>query len=149
MLQVTGLTLQSVGLSEVVIGETWRVSVSFKYVVPNNITVTLQACPYTYLVGILNRVDSCCGQSNINLVATATTLPKEATVDIYFTPKGEGGIADGTYGLIVEILGTDAEAHIDDYIIVSGNPPSIWEMIGPLLIMGLMVGMMAMMKEGF
>ena len=140
-------TLEDTGVREITVGETWRVYVSFKYVVPENMTVTLRACPYSRVLGILNRVDGCCSQTDIDLMATATPLLKEASVDITFKPESEGGIADGTYGLIAEIVGTGAEEHIDDCIIVSGNPPGTWEMI-PSLMLVMMMGMTMNTMEG-
>ncbi len=147
MIQITELTLGDIGVHEVIVGETWRVYVSFKYIVPENMTLTLRACPYRRVLGILNRVDGCCGQTELDLATTATPLLKEASVDISFRPDSEGGIADGTYGLIAEIVGTDAEEHIDDCIIVSGNPPGIWEMV-PALMIVMMTGMMMNVMEG-
>lgn len=147
MVRIMEFTLEASGVHQVTVGETWRVHVSFKYVVPENTTITLRACPYRRTLGILNRVDGCCGQADIGLDATATPVVKEASVDIAFKSESEGGVADGSYGLIAEIVGTDAEEHIDDCIIVSGNPPSVWEMI-PALMVVMMMGLMTNATEG-
>lgn len=150
MVQISELTLQDIGTYQVQIGETWRVYTSFKYAVPMDMTVTLRAGAYRRLLGVLNRVEGCRGVTNISLTKTATPTLKEATVDICFRLESEGGIGDGTYGLIAEILETDAEVHIDDCIVVSGNPPappSIWEMIPMLILVMVMSMMMNIMKD--
>ena len=136
------------------VGDTLEISVSFKYTVAENTMVSLRACPYQYKVGILDRIGGSCGENpEVELEATLTPKTKETTVDMPIVPSAEGGIEDGTYGLIAEILGTDAEDHIDDCLVISGNPPSMMAMVGPLLVIGLMVGMVSMMapmmKEGF
>ena len=154
MLRTVSLAeLASGQVIELSVGDTLRISVSFKYVVAEDTTVTLRACPYQYTVGVLDRIGGSCGEADIELERSTTAKLKEATVDMPIVPAAEGGIANGTYGLIAEILGTDAEDHIDDCLIISGNPVSMMEMVGPLLVIGLMaamVGMMApMMEEGF
>lgn len=139
---------------ELSVGDTLEVSVSFKYTVAENTMVTLRACPYQYTVGVLDRIGGSCGENReVELEATLTPKTKEAVVEMPIVPASEGGIENGTYGLIAEVLGTDAEDHIDDCLVISGNPPSMMEMIGPILVLGLMAGMMSMMapmmQEGF
>lgn len=135
------------------VGDILRVTVGFKYTAAEDTVITLRACPYHYVVGVLNRVGGSCSETDIELERAATTTLKETTVDMPIVPAAEGGVSDGTYGLIVEILGTDVEDHIDDCLVIGGNPTGMMEMIGPLLVLGLMAGMVAMMapmmKEGF
>ncbi len=138
---------------ELAVGDILQVWVSFKYVVAEDTIVTLRACPYHYASSVLDRIGSSCGEADIELERSTTAKLKEAAVDMPIVPAAEGGIENGTYGLIAEILGTDAEDHIDDCLVISGNPAGMMEMIGPLLVIGLMMGMMSimtpMMKEGF
>ena len=135
---------------ELAVGDILQVWVSFKYVVAEDTIVTLRACPYA---GLFGRVGGSCGEADIELERSTTAKLKEAAVDMPIVPAAEGGIENGTYGLIAEILGTDAEDHIDDCLVISGNPAGMMEMVGPLLVIGLMMGMMSMMtpmvKEGF
>jgi len=136
------------------VGDTLEISVSFKYTVAENTMVTLRACPYQYTLGVLDRIGGSCGENpDVELEATLTPKTKETTVEMPIVPAAEGGIEDGTYGLIVEILGTDAEDHIDDCLVISGNPTSMMAMVGPLLALGLLAGMVSMMtpmmEEGF
>jgi hypothetical protein len=128
-------------------GDTLWVSVSFKYTVAEAVTVTLRACPYQYKAGVLDRIGGSCGSAEISLEATLTPKTREATVAMPIVPASQGGIADGTYGLIVEIEGTDVEQHIDDCLVITGNPASVWDMI-PMMLVVMMMGMiMPMMEE--
>jgi hypothetical protein len=149
MVQIIEFNLQQIPVTQVAVGETWRVYVSFKYTAPQDMTITLQASPFTRILGVLNRVESCRGTTQVSLPASLTPLAKEEYVDIYFIPKDEGGIDNGTYGLIAEIPGTDAWAAIDDCIIVSGNPAGIdiSSMLSMVMVM-MMMGMMMPMMEG-
>jgi hypothetical protein len=128
------------------VGDTLRVSVGFKYVVAEDTIVTLRACPYQYTLGILDRIGSCCGEADIELERTTTAKLKEATVDVPIIAAAEGGIEDGTYGLIAEIPGSDTEDKIDDCLVISGNPAGITDML-PMLMVVMMMGMMMPMME--
>jgi len=132
---------------ELSVGDTLRVAVSFKYTAAEATIATLRACPYSYTMGILNRVGGSCGEADIELERATTFTLKEATVDMPIMPAAEGGVSDGTYGLIAEILGTDVEHHIDDCLVISGNPAGIADII-PMLMVVMMMGMiMPMMEE--
>ncbi len=141
------LSLGTIPATSVTVGETWRVYVSFKYTSPGKTAVTLQAAPYTRVLGVINRVDACLSQVNVDLEPALTPAPKEAAVDIYFKPQAQGGIADGTYGLIAEVPGKAADA-IDDCLVVAGNPaaPNMTNIFG-LLVMVMMMGMVTPMME--
>lgn len=127
------------------VGDVVRVTVGFSYTVGQDITVTLRACPYQYILGVLDEIGSCCGEVNITLPKAVTLATKTEMVDFYLKPVAEGGIEDGTYGLKVEILGADVEAKLDDVLVISGNPVGIMGMIGPLLTLGVLMMMMPML----
>lgn len=129
------------------VGETLRVTVSFKYTVAEDTIVTLRACPYQYRLGILDRIEGSCGEADIELGRSTTLKLVEATVDMPVVPAAEGGVADGTYGLIVEILGTTVEAHIDDCLVISGNPAGITDMLSMVMVVMMMGMMLPMMEE--
>jgi hypothetical protein len=131
------------------VGDTIRVSASFKYTVGVDTTVTVQAGPYQYKLGVLDRIGSCFGSTDVSLPKAVTPTEKQFTVDFKLVPKADGGIDNGTYGLIVEIPGTDLNAKQDGVLIVTGNPAStsIWDMI-PMLVMVMMLGMIMPMMSG-
>jgi len=129
------------------IGDTIRVTASFLYTVGADTSVTVQAGPYQYKLGILDRIGSCFGSTEVSLPKATTPTEKQFTIDFILLPSAQGGIKDGTYGLIVEIPGTDFNAKQDGVLVVTGNPASIWDMI-PMLVMVMMLGMiMPMMEE--
>jgi hypothetical protein len=124
--------------------DTLRISLSFKYTAAEATIVTLRACPYHYVAGVIDRIGGSCSETDLELERATTSTLKEATVDMPIVPASEGGVADVTYGLIVEILGTSMEDHIDDCLVISGNPAGgagIMDMI-PVLMMVMMMGMM-------
>jgi len=132
------------------VGDTLRVTVGFKYTAAEATIVTLRACPYHYTMGVLDRIGGSCGEADIELERSTVLKLKEATVDMPVVAAAEGGVSDGTYGLIAEILGTDVEYHIDDCLVISGNPTldgGLMDMI-PMLMVVMMMGMiMPMMEE--
>ncbi len=146
MVQPLVSTLELIGGPfEVEIGETWRVGVTFNYLVLREVTIVLKASPFTRITGILNRVDSLSAQVEVTLPPVTELTPVEMTIEMPFFGSSDGGIRDGTYGLIVEILGTGADAKEDNAIIVSGNPPGLLSLIPSLvtvMIMGMMMNMM-------
>lgn len=136
------------------VGDTVRVTVSFKYTVGVNKTVRLLAGPYyTNLFG-KHLVDQCVGDADVALVPASTPAEQTATVDFILIPKATGGIDDGTYGLRVWIEDTNALAEQDNVIIVTGNPSSsdmfssIMPMIMMLMMMGMIMPMTQQMGEG-
>lgn len=151
MVEINALSIVALGSSyEIVVGETWRVTVVLIYTSPEATTVTLSGCPYQYRLGILDRINSCCGHTTINLEQTFTPVEKTASVDMHFIPGSDGGIGDGTYGLMAEVDGATVKQ--DGVLIVSGNPAGMFETIGmliPMLIIVMMMGMiMPLMEEG-
>lgn len=132
----------------VVVGETIRIFFAFKYKMPERTDAAIWASLYKYTVGILDRQGKAQTKGTITLDETTEWKDYQGYIDIVV-----GSVPAGTYGLIVELPGRkDAEAKIDDCIEVTAAP-SIWEMIGPLLVLGLMVGLVSMMapmmEEGF
>jgi len=133
------------------VGDTIRVTVSFKYAVGVNTTVRLLAGPYYINIFGKHVVSTCVGRVDISLVAVSTPTPQTAEVDFLLVPKANGGIDNGTYGLRVWIEGTNAVAEQDNVIIVSGNPTGTFDMSGilPMVMMLMMLGMvMPMVTEG-
>jgi len=133
------------------VGDTIRVTVSFKYAVGVNTTVRLLAGPYYINIFGKHVVSTCVGRVDISLVAVSTPTPQTAEVDFLLVPKANGGIDNGTYGLRVWIEGTNAVAEQDNVIIVSGNPTGGFDISGvlPMVMMLMMLGMvMPMVTEG-
>jgi len=127
------------------IGDTVRVTASFKYTVGADTSVTVQAGPYHYIAGILDRIGSCFGSITVDLPMALTLTEKQFTID--FTLKAEDGIQAGTYGLIVEIPGTEFSVKQDSVLIIAGAP-GITDIL-PMLMAVMMMGMIVpMMEEG-
>jgi hypothetical protein len=129
------------------VGDTLRITVSFKYTVAQDTIVTLRACPYQYKLGVLDRIGGSCGEADIELERSTTLKLKEATVDMPIVPAAEGGIANGTYGLIVEILGTGVEAHIDGCLVIAGNPAGVSDILSMAMVVMMMGMIMPVMEE--
>ena len=133
------------------VGDTVRVTVSFKYVVGINTTVKLSAGPYYTNIFGKHMVTPCVGEAEVSLMTASTPTPQTASVDFILIPKANGGIDNGTYGLRVWIEGTNAVAEQDNVIIVSGNPGGVTDMFSammPMLMMFLMIGMVMPMIQG-
>lgn len=135
-------------LLPITVGETVRVYYAFKYKMPQTAGVRIWASLYNYTLGVLNRQEAAQTKQTITLEKALELKDYQGEIDILV-----GQVSAGTYGLICELPDyAGAEHHIDDCIEVPAAP-SVWEMIGPLLMLGLMammVSMMApMMEEGF
>jgi hypothetical protein len=131
------------------VGDTVRVTVSFKYTVGVNKTVKLSTGPYyTNLFG-KHLVDQCVGDADIALVPASTPAAQTATVDFILIPKANGGIDNGTYGLRVWIEDTNAVAEQDNVIIVSGNSSGgdMFTSMMPMIMMLMMMGMIMPMTQ--
>jgi hypothetical protein len=131
------------------VGETVRVTVSFKYAVGVNTTAKIFAGPYYTNIFGKHMVDSCVGRVDVSLAATGTPTPQTADIDFVLVPGAQGGISDGTYGLRVWVEGTNAVAEQDNIIIVSGNPTGGFDLSGmmPMLMMVMMLGMVMPMAQ--
>jgi hypothetical protein len=147
-----GITLAPMALEPTTfnVGDTVRVSASFKYTVGVNKTVRLFAGPYyTNLLG-KHLVDQCVGDADVALVPSSTPAAQTATVDFILIPKANSGIENGTYGLRVWIEDTNALAEQDDVIIVTGNPGGSTDMFSsmmPMIMMMMMMGMIMPMTQ--
>ena len=139
------------------VGDTVRVTVSFKYVVGVNTTLKLLAGPYYTNIFGKHMVNSCVGQTDVSLTVATTPTPQTTTVDFILIPKANGGIENGTYGLRVWVEDTNALAEQDNVIIVSGNPSggggldiftSMMPMLMMLMMLGMVMPMVQQMSEG-
>ncbi len=134
------------------VGETIRVFFTFRGRVPQDTEVRVWASVYHYVLGILNREEKAQNKGTTILEGTVEFKDYERAADITI-----GDIGSGLYGIIVELKdykdaeGNPIEDKIDNCLEIT-KVPSIWDMLGPLLMIGLMVGMVAiispMMKEG-
>jgi hypothetical protein len=131
------------------VGDTVRVTVSFKYVVGINTTVKLFAGPYYTNIFGKHMVAPCVGEAEVSLMAASTPTPQTASVDFILIPKANGGIENGTYGLRVWIEGTNAVAEQDNVLIVSGNVGGgdVFSGMMPMLMMVMMLGMVMPMVQ--
>jgi len=126
------------------VGETLRVIVEFDYTVSVDTSMALRVYPYQYTVGVLDRIGSCGGEYTADLPAALTSTHQEVQVDCLMKPAKEGGIANGTYGIIAEVPGTSASFKIDDALVITGNPEDWTDLLAPMLALmalTMMVGM--------
>lgn len=124
-------------------GETLKVFYAFNYKVAETVSVEIWASLYTYTAGILDRLPLAQTKQTIVLEKALTFQPYEGEIDITI-----GDISSGTYGLICEVPAYDVEDHIDECIEVIA-PPSMMEMMGPILVIGLMAAMVGMMPKEY
>ena len=124
-----------------VVGDTIRVTFAFKYTVGADTTITIQAVPYQYRLGILDRIGSSAGHKELRLARASEPVEVQESVD--FTLQE---IAPGTYGLLVEVPGTTYGAKADDVLIVT-EAPSPWTGMMGMMAMVMMLGMVAPMVE--
>ncbi|GAH98039.1 unnamed protein product [marine sediment metagenome] len=129
----------------IAVGDTIRVFHSFSYKLPEAGDVEIWASLYKYTLGILNREGKAQTKQTVTLEKALDWKDYSGEIDILV-----GDIDAGTYGLICELPDYDVDDSIDDCLEVAAVP-GIMDMIGPLLVIGLMaimVPMMApMMKE--
>ncbi|GAI07198.1 unnamed protein product, partial [marine sediment metagenome] len=127
-------------------GDTIRLFYAFKYKMPETTGVKIWASLYNYTLGILNRQEKAQTKQTITLEKALEWKDYPGEIDIVI-----GEISSGTYGLICELPDHDLEERIDNCLEVAAVP-SVFEMIGPLLVLGLMAGIVSMMaptmKEG-
>ena len=122
--------------------------------VPKDTEVEIWASVYHYALGFLNKQEKAQTKGTTILEGTVEIKDYERAIDINI---GEIVPGSGLYGLIVELRhyedaeGNPIEAKIPDCFEFTATP-SIWDMLPSLLMLGLMVGMVAlispMMKEG-
>jgi hypothetical protein len=122
-------------------GQKLRVFFSFSYKVAETTTIPIWGSLYQKTIGVINRVEKAQTKATITLEKSVDWQTYQGQIDIGIDSKVEAGM----YGLIVELPGLkDAEAKIDDCIEVTAAP-GITEWVGPLLMFGLMAGMVGMM----
>ena len=124
-------------------GDILRISISFKYTVAESTTVVLWA---SLGLGIGRDIET---KEEISLEAAITPKTWEGSIDLT-VPQG---VTAGTYWLRAEIEGyPETQVTLPDAVVITA-PPSPIEMVGPLLVLGLMAAMVSqmapMMKEGF
>ena len=124
------------------VGDTIRVTFTFKYAVGADTAITIQAVPYQYRLGILDRIGASAGHKEITLAKATESVELQESID--FTLRD---IAAGTYGLLVEVPGTTYGARADDVLIVT-EAPSLWTGMFGMLMMLMMLGMMMPMLQG-
>ena len=127
------------------VGDTLRVSYGFRYKMPETSDVGIWASLYKYSFGILDRQGQSQTKEIITLVKALDWEGYSGEIDIVI-----GNMPVGAYGLILELhgYGDEAEYRIDDCLEIAVTP-SIFDAIGPILVLGLMAGIMIpMMKEG-
>ncbi len=128
------ITLSPLQLSttKLVVGENARVSLNFEYVSGEDSVIHIFASPYYNNILGKHLVDACMGSTTINLDATQDPVQKTASVQFPITPKADGGVEDGSYGLVVWIQDTTpgvkpwtndnlAMTDQDNIIVVTGN----------------------------
>lgn len=130
----------------IVVGNTVRVFFAFNYRMLETSDIRIWASFYKYSFGILDRQGQTQTKGIITLQKALTYQPYEGVIDIVV-----GDMPVAIYGLICELPDYDVYDNIDDSIEVAAAP-GIFDMIGPLLMIGLMVGLVSMMtpmmKEG-
>lgn len=138
-------------------GDTLKVAFAFKYKMPEQSSVQVWASLYRYTAGILDRASDAQTKGTILLEQSLEWKDYSGEIDILIpqisgTLGGiiSGGINAGLWGLIVELPDYNIEEHIDNCLEATAAA-GIFDMIGPLLMIGLMVGLMSMFggeKEG-
>lgn len=123
----------------IAVGDTIKVFYSFKYKMPEASDVKIWASLYRYTVGILDRSSQAQTKETIMLVKSLDWKLYEGEIDIVV-----GSVSSGVWGLICELPDYDMEDHIDDCLEVAAVP-SMWDMLGPLLIIGLLAAVVPMM----
>ncbi len=134
------------------VGDTLKVFYTFKYKMPEETGVRVWASLYRYTAGILDRATQAQTKETITLEKALVEKDYSGEIDIVVGVGGGlggvVGIGSGLYGLICELPDYDKEEHIDDCLDVTA-PPSVFELMGPLLVIGIMAMMLPMVKEGF
>ena len=120
-------------------GDTIKVFYAFKYRIPQTTGVKIWASLYKYSLGILNRQEKAQTKGTITLEKAVEWKDFTGEIDIVV-----GGVSSGTYGLILELPEHDVEDKIDGCLAVAAAP-GMMDIIGPLLMLGLMVLVVSMM----
>lgn len=131
----------------ITIGETLKVYYSFKYKIPERGSVRIWASLYKYSFGIIDRQGQSQTKEYITLEKSLEWKDYEGEISIVIGSMPLSELEGNPYGLILELpdYGVEAEHHIDACIEVMAAP-SIFGIVGPLLVLGLMAGVVSMMK---
>ncbi|GAH18039.1 unnamed protein product [marine sediment metagenome] len=120
----------------IMVGDTLRVFFTFNYRLPKTTDVRIWASLYKYSLGIIDRQGQAQTKEVITLEKTLSEWkPYEGEIDIVI-----GDMPLAIYGLILELPDYDEEERIDESLEVTGVP-SIWESLGSLLILFLMISL--------
>ena len=124
----------------IAVGETIRVFYAFKYKVAETTDVRIWASLFARPFDEIDRHEKAQTKGTIMLEKALEWKDYSGEIEILV-----GSTPPGIYGLICELPDyKDAQHYIDDCIEVT-TAPSVFEMIGPLLVLGLMAGMVSMM----
>jgi len=121
------------------VGKVLKLFYSFDYKMPEEGSVRIWASLYKYSLGILNREEKAQTKETPTLTQALDWKDYPGEIDILV-----GDIDPGTYGLICELPDYNVDDRIDNCLEVAAAP-GIMDMMGPLLVMGLMMGMVSMM----
>ncbi len=137
-LSITGLTVLEVG-KQIPLGpgDTLVVKVSFGYFASEASDVTLWA---SLGIGVGRDIESFL---SIHLDKALVPQTWEGTTEIFIPTSDK---TDAVYWMKVEVNGT--EVTIPNAVVISGMPAGTFEMIGPLLVLGLLAAMMPMLSGG-
>ena len=122
-------------------GSTVRVHFSFRYKVAAQVDIPVWASLYRYTLGIPNRVEAAQTKGYLPLTAASEWETSHAVIDV----NVGSSVSPGVYGLAVELRGFDTEEWLDDCIEVTAVP-GMMDMMGPLMMMGMMAVMVPMMS---
>ena len=131
-------------------GDVIRVFFTIRGRVPQDTEVEIWASVYHYVLGVMNKQETAQTKGTTILEGTVEFKDYEKAADINIDEIVPGS---GLYGLIVELRhykdaeGNPIEARIDDCLEFTATP-SIFEIIAPILVIGLLVGIMVPMMKG-
>lgn len=126
----------------IAVGDTLKVLYSFRYKMPETGDVRVWASFYYYtLLGFFEREERAQTKQVITLEKSLEWKDYSGMIDIII-----GQVTPDTYGLILELPDHGKEDKIENCLEVS-TPPGIFDMIGPLLVIGLMAMIIPMVEE--
>lgn len=124
------------------VGQTLRVFYSFKYKMPESGSVRLWASLYYYtILGFFEREEKAQTKGTIALEKALDWRDYSGSVDIIISSDCTPDI----YGLILELPDYKDVADKREACVEVAKAPNIFDMIGPLLVLGLLAGMMPML----
>lgn len=130
----------------IAVGEIIKVFYAFRYKMPKTADVGIWASVYKYSLGLLDRQGQAQTKEAITLQGTLDWKDYSGEIDIVI-----GDMPTDVYGLILELPGYDVEDKIDDCLEIAAAP-SMWGVMGNLLMLGLLFGVVSMitpaMEEG-